>query len=133
MLIVYNKALDISTKDVLSCKDRVQLKSWKADMEIHIAEVEAQLSKARATRISSGEYSDPEWYSRTTAYKRLQSGLKAQIDAQLSALKQEEITKNDYVEKIFWKNRLKEIVGSEAIADYYEELNELLRRKSKEQ
>lgn len=132
MLTVHNKTLGISTKDVLSCKDRAQLKSWKADMEIHIAEVEAQLSKARVTQISTGEYSDPDWYSRTTTYKRLQSGLKAQIDAQLSALKQEEITQNDYVEKIFWKNKLREIVGSDAIADYYEELDELLR-KSKEQ
>lgn len=123
---VYNNSLGISTEDVKACNDRVQLKQWKADMEIHIAEIESQLREVRSKQIETGKYADPEWYSRTNMYKRYQSGLKAQIDARLSSLKKEEAKHNDYIEKTFWKAKLRELIGEEELRRYYPELDKLL-------
>lgn len=85
--MIEKQELVITYADVDKCSDIDVLLKWKLDVDDHNSHAERQITRAKASLQSEGEYADPEWFSRVTYYKRRLGQLSQRIQNRIRELR----------------------------------------------
>lgn len=85
-MIIRNKYLNISSKDILNEKDLTKLKQYLVDIEENILCMDMSITQAKLNLYENGIRADQEWFNKITTASRLQKILKIQIENRISEL-----------------------------------------------
>lgn len=105
-MIIRNKYLGITSKDVEKETSILTLKQWLIDIEENIFCMETAISEAKNRAYYDKVFSDREWFSRITTAARLQKLLKIYIESRLEEL------------ELLKKKELKNFPDYKKIVDY---------------
>jgi hypothetical protein len=81
-----------ATIDQLEEAEYMELLDLKTVVDDDIGHIAAQLSQARADRLTNGEYADPQWYHRATTAKRIKGQLSQRIQNEIRRRKMDRPT-----------------------------------------
>lgn len=85
-MIIRNKYLNISSKDILNEKDLTKLKQYLIDIEENILCMDMSITQAKLNLYENGIRADQEWFNKITTACRLQKILKIQLESHINSL-----------------------------------------------
>lgn len=66
--------------------DYAETLRWKGEIDADVANIRAQIESAKAKAITTGHYSDPQWWSKVNNALRFKGSISQRIQARLSEL-----------------------------------------------
>lgn len=85
-MIIRNKYLNISSRDILNETDLIKLKQWLLDIEENILCMDMAITQAKLKAYEEKVYSDQTWFNKITTACRLQKLLKIQLESHIFEL-----------------------------------------------
>ena len=123
-MIIRNKYLNISSKDILNEKDLTKLKQYLLDIEENILCMVMSITQAKLNLYENGIRADQEWFNKITTACRLQKILKIQLENHINSLENKDKKLLELLRTKFsqeeWDNFLNQIEEKNP-HDYYED------------
>ena len=123
-MIIRNKYLNISSKDILNEKDLTKLKQYLVDIEENILCMVMSITQAKLNLYENGIRADQEWFNKITTACRLQKILKIQLENHINSLENKDKKLLELLRTKFsqeeWDNFLNQIEEKNP-HDYYED------------
>lgn len=109
---IFFKKLNITSDDILSCKDHKQIQIWHESVLVELANVKSTIATAKAGALT-GEYAEPKWFAKVNNYARVLGLLVEIIKRRRSEIK----PKNERHLNSFVLDVIKEILPAEQVEE----------------